>query len=128
MIRQTWHVDKRNVKKGDIVLVGDSNQMRGTYRLAEVNDVYPDERSKVRTVDVRYKNFSQNEPIGEYDGKDDTVVSRPVQQLVVLLPVDEEEPGVNTDEALVEFDFQNVASEVKKFGPRRSRRLQDKKD
>ena len=36
IVRQKWHVATRNVKLGGVVLVQDSNVVRGRWRLAEV--------------------------------------------------------------------------------------------
>ena len=33
LLTQKWHVEKRNIKSGDIVIVKDSNSIRGKWRL-----------------------------------------------------------------------------------------------
>ena len=55
VIRQRWHVDRRNVKVGDVCLLKDSNAYRGEWRLCEVATVSPDDRGKVRNVRVMVK-------------------------------------------------------------------------
>ena len=45
---------KRNLKKGDIVLIQDSNQIRGQWKLGKVSEVFPGEDSIVRKVHVTY--------------------------------------------------------------------------
>ena len=41
IVRQKWHTAVRNLKAGDIVLVQDSNSVRGNWRLAQVADAQP---------------------------------------------------------------------------------------
>ena len=53
---------KRNLKKGDIVLIQDSNQIRGQWKLGKVSEVFPGEDGLVRKVHVTYKNPKQGEP------------------------------------------------------------------
>ena len=43
--------------KGDIVLIKDTNAIRGSWKLGKVLKVYPSETDgKVKNVDVQYKN------------------------------------------------------------------------
>ena len=84
---------KRNLKKGDIVLIQDSNQIRGhfTLSLGKVSEVFPGEDGIVRKVHVTYKNPKQGEPAYIYNGRGYITVERSVNRLVLLLPVDEKE-------------------------------------
>ncbi|XP_068233668.1 uncharacterized protein [Palaemon carinicauda] len=77
MVRQKWHVDKRNVKPGDIVLVQDSNTIRGQWKLAQVISVQSSRDHKVRDVSVRYK---IQRPGRLYEGQDDVCVNRSVHR------------------------------------------------
>ncbi|XP_068247848.1 uncharacterized protein [Palaemon carinicauda] len=86
MVRQKWHVDKRNVKPGDIVLVQNCNTIRGQWKLAQVTSVQSSRDHKVRDVSVRYK---IQRPGRLYEGQDDVCVNRSVHRLVVLLPIEE---------------------------------------
>ena len=81
MIRQKWHVEKRNLKVGDVVLMRDLNAVRGCWQLGQVTRVYPSDAQIVRQVDVRYK-IPTN--------KKCSVVKWAIQSLVVLLPVEED--------------------------------------
>ena len=56
------HTMKRNLKIGDIVLIQDSNQIRGQWKLGKVSEVFPGEDGIVRKVHVTYKNPKQGEP------------------------------------------------------------------
>ncbi|XP_045119659.1 uncharacterized protein LOC123509433 [Portunus trituberculatus] len=86
IVRQKWHVDKRNVKPGDIVLLQDKDAIRGQWRLAQVKSVMPSRDERVRDVIVRYK---IRRPGRTYKGQEDVCVSRSVHKLVVVLPVEE---------------------------------------
>ena len=82
-MRQKWHVSKRNVKVGDVVLLQDSNQVRGKWKLGRIVEAEPGLRDGfVRNVVVEYKND---------DSKKFERVSRAVQKLVVIVPMDEDD-------------------------------------
>ena len=90
MLRQRWHTSHRNLKIGDVVLIQGSNLVRGNWKLGKVSDVYPDAHGKkVRRVDVQYKNLTVSEPMKQYQGKGYVTVQRPVQRLVLLIPIDQ---------------------------------------
>lgn len=55
LIRQKCHVEKRNVRVGDIVLVQDPNSVRGKWKLAQVSKVEDGRDGMVREVELRYK-------------------------------------------------------------------------
>ena len=91
IIQQKWHTAKRNLKTGDIVLIQDSNQIRGQWKLGKVSEVFPGEDGRVRKVQVSYKNRKPGEPPHKYTGRGFVTVDRSVNRLVLLLPVDEKE-------------------------------------
>ena len=62
-MRQKWHTAHRNLKIGDIVLIQDSNLVRGQWRLGIVSNTYLGSDGKVRKVEVQYKNPKQGEPV-----------------------------------------------------------------
>ena len=78
-----WHTAQRNVKVGDIVLIQDSNQIRGKWKLGRVTQAVSSLRDGfVRNVEIEYKNEGS---------QSFTTISRPVQRIIVLVPVDEKE-------------------------------------
>ena len=89
MLRQKWHTSHRNLKIGDVVLIQDSNLVRGNWTLGKVSNVYPGADGKMRRVDVQYKNLTISEPTKQYQGKGYVTVQCPVQRLVLLIPIDE---------------------------------------
>ena len=88
VVQRKWHTATRNLRPGDVVIVADKNTLRGEYRLALVRDVFPGEDGRVRKVTVQYKSYRTGEKVHEYRGARDTVVSRAVQRLALLVPVD----------------------------------------
>ena len=87
IVEQKWHTAKRNMQVGDIVLVQDSNTIRGQWKMAEVVEALPGRDQLVRDVTLRYKNQG---PGGRYAGTQDTRIKRSVHRLVVLLPKEEQ--------------------------------------
>ena len=86
LIRQKWHTQKRNMKVGDVCLLEDSNEMRGEWRLARVNEVYPDKSDVVRNVEVCVK----PKPDGKlpYRSKKPNYLKRHVSKLIVIEPAE----------------------------------------
>ena len=87
LIRQKWHTSKRDVRVGDVVLIQDSNLVRGAWKLAQVIRADPGRDGVVRDVDLRYKIVKHGKG---YDGDMDKIIGRSVHRLVVLLPVEEQ--------------------------------------
>ena len=87
LIRQKWHTTRRNVRVGDVVLVQDSNSVRGAWKLAQVIRAQPGRDGTVRDVDLRYKMIREGKG---YNGDADKIMSRSVHTLVVLLPIEEQ--------------------------------------
>ena len=79
VIQKKWHTESRNLMKGDVVLVQDINAVRGSWRKAVVCNLKPSQDGKVRRVIISYRS-----PTGMY-----IEVERPVQNLVLLVPVSE---------------------------------------
>ena len=86
LVRKKWHVTKRNVTVGDIVLVKDANVLKGTWKLAEVITADGGRDDLVRNVKLRYKICK---PGRDYEGTKDKVMDRSVHRLIVLIPVEE---------------------------------------
>lgn len=87
IVRRKWHVSTRNLRPGDVVIVD--------YRLGLVQEVFPDEDGKVRRVLVKYKNLYVGKNRSCYGVSEAVTVSRSVQRLVLLVPV---EAGENNEE------------------------------
>ena len=86
-----WYQESRGILEGDVVIVPDSNTLRGEYRLARVVKVVPSRDGVGRRVVIAYKNFKPGEPVTQYNGAKDTTVERALQGLSLLVPVTEEE-------------------------------------
>ena len=81
VVRQKWHVDKRNVCEGDIDLIEDKNALRGEYKLGKVTKAYITSDGRVRRVVVGYKRSK--------GGAKFTHVERPIHKLIIIQAIDE---------------------------------------
>ena len=87
IVRQKWHVDRRNVMIGDIVLLQDNNSLKGNWKLAQVVKTIIGSDNMVRDVTVKYKIIKSGR---EYKGQSDITVNRSVHSLIIVLPVEEQ--------------------------------------
>ncbi|XP_067937152.1 uncharacterized protein [Watersipora subatra] len=85
-----WYKKTRNLMIGDIVMVKDSNALRSQYHLAEVCQTHPDSNDTVRLVSICYKNFRSGKMTKTYSGSPDTVITRSVHKLALIIPVEEQ--------------------------------------
>ena len=65
--------------------------MRGSWRLGRVSNVFPGDDGRLRNVEIQYKQFSTNEQVNVYTGKKYSTIQWPVQKLVVLVSINEDE-------------------------------------
>ena len=87
--RQKWMAKRRNLQVDDIVVVMDDNSPRNSWRIARVEEVYPDDDGLVRKVRIKIadRNLDGNgRPVGP-----PVSLCRPVQKLILLLPHEERE-------------------------------------
>ena len=89
MKQSKWNNQERFLRVGDIVLVADSNTVRGEYRLARVSSVHPSVDGIVRKVSVEYVIYKTvSKKFELIDGRI-TSVPRSVQRLSLIIPVEE---------------------------------------
>ena len=86
---------RRNLQVDDIVVVMDDNLPRNCWRIARVEETYPDADALVRKVHIKIavQNLDENgRPAGPL-----TSLCRPIQKLILLLPHEErEDQGIPT--------------------------------
>ena len=87
VIRQKWHSERRNVTQGDVVLVKDSNMLRGEWRIGRVSECYPDSKGRVRNVEIIVK--PQQGGSREYVPTASIPIRRHVGSVIVLVPIEE---------------------------------------
>ena len=80
VIQPKWHTERRGVKAGDVVMIEDSNAIRGKWKMGLVTNAKVSEDGKVRRCDITYKT-----PTGITE-----VIERAVQKLIVIVPVSED--------------------------------------
>ena len=93
VVQRKWRTPCRNICPGDVVIVADKNTLRGEYRLAVVKEVFPGPDGKVRKATVQYKKYRTGEPLREFRGAENVVVTRAVQRLALLVPVEQNTVG-----------------------------------
>jgi hypothetical protein len=89
--QRKWHTSCRNLEPGDVVVIPDTNTLKGDYRLGRITEVYPSKDGYVRKVKVAYKNFRIGEKLHQYKGVPDTVVTRGTNKLALLVPIERTE-------------------------------------
>ena len=77
VIEPKWHVERRNLSAGDVVMIQDSNVVRGEWRIGIVVNILNSKDGRVRNVEVKYKS-----------GTTEIKVKRAVQRLIVLVPAE----------------------------------------
>lgn len=86
IVQRKWHVARRNLRVGDVVIVADKNVLRGEYLLGVVNKGFLDSDGKVRRVLVTYKNFRVGKNPQCYGKSKAITMSRSVQRLALIVP------------------------------------------
>lgn len=71
--RRKWNSERRNIRVDDVVIVADSNAVRGNWCIGRVNQVFPGSDGRIRNVQVIC-------PTGQY--------RRPVTKIAVLYPAE----------------------------------------
>ena len=87
-----WHSTSRNIQEGDIVLIIEDSLTK-QYKLGQIHETITSADGIVRSVKVRYKNYqsgNQNKEKTTYSAGTNIVVTRSVQKLCLIVPVDEE--------------------------------------
>ncbi len=87
VVRQKWHVKSRNLCAGDLVMICETSKVKSKYKMGVVDSVKQSADGVVRSATVRYCNVQQN-PKGE-DKVSTVHVTRSVQRLVLIMPVEE---------------------------------------
>ena len=82
VVQSKWHTQRRNLEKGDVVLIQDKNALRGEWKMDRVSKPVVSADGLVRSCEVQYK-----QPVeGLRCAKGFVTVTRPVQKLIVLVP------------------------------------------
>ena len=61
--RKKWDVRRRDVKVNDIVMLVDSNAVRGNWTVGRIIEVHPGKDGKVRNITVKTQNDNYRKPI-----------------------------------------------------------------
>ena len=88
MTQSKWQQRKHPVKVGDVVIVYEPNTIKGQYKLGLITETIPSKDGVIRKVKLSYKNYKVNEKVTCYSGAPDVIVTRSVQRLSLLVPVE----------------------------------------
>ena len=91
IIRKKWHETGRNLRPGDVVVIHDRSTIKGDYKLGVVDSVDSSSDRLVRSCKVSYVIPNVKDPIGTYTGGKRVTVSRSIQRLSLILPVEEQQ-------------------------------------
>ena len=98
VVRQKWHEKPRNLRVGDLVLICETSPLKAKYKLGIVDSIKESADGVVRSAIVRYVLLQKGV---KGDNTRIIRVSRSVQRLVLVLPVEEQDsPLVVTDDEL----------------------------
>ena len=86
---QKWHSQRRDLRVGDVVLIQDSNLVRGDWRLGLVTQVHKGRDGKVRKADVRCRVAGLSGAAAHQSTERMIEVTRSVHRLVLLVPVED---------------------------------------
>ena len=95
-----WKDIRKNLKKGDIVLMKYEGNMQDDYRRARVLEVYPDHKNLVRTVKVGFRKRDKREKSEDYWKKPLSEQIVAIQRLAVLQASGEPLPTGGPDDQL----------------------------
>ena len=90
ILRQKWHSTGRNLKTGDVVLIHEKTAIKGSYLLGLVKEAKEGRDGFVRSCTVTYTVPNMRDPMNVYSGGKKITVTRGVQRLTLLLPVEEQ--------------------------------------
>ncbi|KAL0154219.1 hypothetical protein M9458_050473 [Cirrhinus mrigala] len=82
-LRQRWHIPRRNVQVGDVVIVKEGEALRNEWRMARVLKVCKDDDGLVRKATIQMGDRGLGRR-GERLTKP-SIVERPIQKLVILV-------------------------------------------
>ena len=80
IIRKKWHHEQRNAAVDDVVIIYDKDLTRWHWKIGVISKIFHGIDKRVRYVLAKYKNHNSSVF---------TEVERPVQKLVILLPIEE---------------------------------------
>ena len=95
IVRQKWHRKSRNLCVGDVVMIAEPTKMKARYKLAVVEEVKVSRDGFVRSAILRYNNITS---VMNNKRAVPVRVSRSVQCLILILPVEEQSSPLVVEE------------------------------
>ena len=107
LIRQRWHETGRNLQVGDVVLLHEKSELKGKYVLGIVEETRISKDGLVRSCIVGYTVPYSKDPLGRYSGGRRVSVTKSIQRLTFLLPVEEQSSKLVVEDNVVREDIQS---------------------
>ena len=85
-----WRKVKKNLCKGDVVLIRYANPLKDEYRIGRVTETHPDKSGLVRSVTVAFRKRNIRESATEYKSKPLVEEIMAVQRLSLLVSASEQ--------------------------------------
>ena len=97
------------------MFIHEKTVIKGKKLLGIVESVKESPDTLVRACNVRYTIPNPKDPVNKYTGGKNVVVSRSIQRLSLLLPIEEQNPKLRLEKnVLVKVEDSSAVSEVKK--------------
>ena len=103
IIRQKWHETGRNMRPGDVVLIHDKTNIKGKYLLGLVESIDPSKDHLVRSCKISYTVPNAKDPAGTYTGGKKVIVSRSIQRLSLILPVEDQKQSLVVENNVIKL-------------------------
>ena len=85
------------------MLLHDKSPLKGRYTLGIVESVNLGRDGLVRSCEVGYTVSNKRDPIGEYTGGKRITVTRSVQRLTLLLPIEDQQNSLEVEDNVVKL-------------------------
>ena len=83
-------LSEEDLRIGDVVLIHDKSDIKGRYLKGLVDSVCLGKNQRVRSCSVIYMLPRSKDSVGQYSGGIRIVISKSVQRLSLLVPVEEQ--------------------------------------
>ena len=91
------------MRPGDVVLIHDKTNIKGKYLLGLVESIDPSKDHLVRSCKISYTVPNSKDPVGTYTGGKKVIVSRSIQRLSLILPVEDQKQSLVVENNVIKL-------------------------